>query len=166
MRKFLVTAAIAVSLAASALAGPTSAMSLVQAIKQNAKDVLFNDYKIIGLNVIERRENGTIVVKVTTQTGSYTITYRNGESVIGENPCYEQYGGFHVAVPVGNSFTCVYDPSMYVSTIVETQPSFTVTDRNDPACDISTKTTTKTGKHDYTITEVTSQTAGNCKKKW
>lgn len=59
-------------------------------------------------------------VKNTENSTGYTIQYRSPNNPMEDNPCWtEQKLAFHQYV----AGTCVYDPDMYKSLIIETQPS-------------------------------------------
>jgi predicted secreted protein len=164
------TTTLAALALAACFAMPAHAASIVAVNTALLYDVLANDYNItsgnvLNIKVIERRDDGTIVVKVTTTTGAKVIGMRSSESVIGENPCYATHGGFHRAVPVGGSFTCVYDPGMYVSEPIYSAPFDTVSDRVDDVCNVTTKSRTHTGNSlifGYGIAVNTSQNNGAC----
>jgi hypothetical protein len=68
-------------------------------------------------------------------------------------------------VPVGGSFTCVYDAGMYVSEPIYSAPFDTVNDRIDDVCNVTTKSRTHTGNSlifGYGIDVSTSQNNGAC----
>jgi hypothetical protein len=153
--------------ALSLIAAPATAANIVAVNTALLYDVLANDYNItsgnvLNIKVIERRDDGTIVVKVTTTTGAKVIGMRSSYSVIGDSPC----PAFEFPVMAGGKLvTCVYDPSMYVSEPIYSAPFDTVSDRIDDVCNISTKTRTHTGNSlifGYDIAVGTSQTNGTC----
>lgn len=136
-------------------------MGLGSAVLNNAINVAFNGYTIVGINVIERRTDDVIVVQVTTHEGARLIGLRSSESNISDNPCWDQRKlMFHRAIMAGGKLvTCIYDPGMYVSDEIYSSPKTTVTPTDVEVVDIDTRTTTHAGNNilkNYTITEVQS----------
>lgn len=165
----IAAAAMVAALAVPAVAAPivTGPYNLVGVNAKMLFDTVVNDYDIravdiLGIKVIGKSVDGTIIVKVTTVTGPQIIGMRSSESVIRENPCYEKFGGFHRAVKVGGSFTCVYDPSMYVSEPIYSAPKSVTTDVKKPVCNDTEKTRSGSIRGGFFITETTTQTAGAC----
>lgn len=171
--KSVAVAGIAVITSLSVVA-PVSAMSLLEAVGRNAYDVLVNGYKIKDINVIEKRTDGIYVVQLPDQTIVLVpekLVKKENPYTPSTNPCTTAPGAnaFFKPIMAGSKLICIAQPPDYYVTKFQRKPAKTKTvpggTRNDPVCDVSTKTTTHTGGNKwkgYEITEVITQEQGSC----